>query len=223
MSTGALAFVGIFALAAVCALWNWKHRREIERRLAALGFEPCDADEPAVRQGWLAVQGGDRGHEIQVGACLRRAAGWGLLHRFRVTERATGPDHGEPRADAHFDAYLLDLREPDSVAHAAVTLYLLPPGNALARALVRKTIELCPPGQRLELTPHPGAEAILAAYGASGGKLDDVMPAAIQQRFARASAHGFLSVHLAAGKAGFAVLPSHRDVAAELAYLAEWC
>ncbi len=226
MSTGALAFIGIFALAAVCALWNLLHRRGIERRLLALGFERRDADAPALERAWQALaraHGACADHEIHVSGCLRRAAGWGLLHRFDVVERALGSGRGEPRVGAHFPAYLLDLREPDGVARAPVTLYLLPSGNRLARALIEKTIALAPPGQKLELTRHPGAESILSAYGSAAGKLDDVMPAAVQQRLARAAAHGFLSVHLAGGKAGFGVLPSHGDVAAELAYLSEWC
>lgn len=226
MSTGALAFIGIFALAAFCALWNLRHRRGVERRLLALGFERCDADAPALERAWQALaraHGAHAEHEICVGRCLRRAAGWGLLHRFDVTERTPGPERGEPSVGAHFPAYLLDLREPDGVARAPVTLYLLSSGNRLARALIEKTIELAPPGQKLELTRHPGSESILSAYGSKSGKLDDVMPAAVQQRLARAAAQGFLSVHLAAGKAGFAVNPGHRDIDAQLAYLTEWC
>jgi len=62
----------------------------------------------------------------------------------------------------------------------------------------------------------------VAAYGESSGKLDERMPAAVQEKLARAAAHGFFIVHLGGGKAGFAVLPNHRDVDRELAYLAEW-
>jgi hypothetical protein len=182
MSIGALAFVGIFALAAVCAAWNVLHRRGVEQRLRALGFEPCEADAPVLECTWRTLaQADDADHEIRVSRCLRRAAGWGLLHHFQVSERALGPEGGEPRAPALSPAYLLDLREPESVARAPVTLYLLPPGNRLARALIEKTIGLAAPGQKLELARHPGTESLLAAYGPTPGKLDDVMPAAAQQ------------------------------------------
>lgn len=226
MDTGVLALVAIFALAAACALWNALHRRGIERRLLALGFEPCPADAPQIERAWQAlarVHGAHVDHEIAISRCLRRAAGWGLIHRFEVSEKALGHETDEPRVGARFPAYLLDLRDPGSIARGPVTLYLLPAGNRLARALIEKTIELDPPGRKLELGRHPGAASILAAYGSTEGKLDDLVPAAAQERLARAAAHGFLSVHLADGKAGFEVLSSHRDVDAELAYLAEWC
>jgi hypothetical protein len=226
MSTGLFVLIGIFVMAAGFALWNARLRRGVEQRLRALGFEPCAADAPMLERAWRAFEGDPERapeREIRVGRCLRRAAGWGLLHHFQVSERVLGPELGEPSAPSLLPAYLLDLREPDAVARAPVTLYLLPPGNRLARALIEKTIGLAAPGRKLELAGHPATESILAAYGPAPGKLDDVMPAGVQQRLARAAAHGFLCVHLGGGKAGFAVLPNHRDVDAQLAYLAEWC
>lgn len=223
MSWGALAFIGIFALAAGCALWNWRVRRGAERRLIALGFEPCPADAPALERSWRDVTRASPEHEISVSGCLRRAAGWGMLHRFGVADRAPGSDPDSARVGAHYPAYLVDLREPASIARAAVTLYLLPPGNPLARRLIEKTLALSARGTKLELSGRPGSEAILSAYADSGAKLDDVMPEDVQQRIARAAAHGFLFVHVARGKAGFAASPGHRDVDAQLAYLSEWC
>jgi hypothetical protein len=220
MSTGALVFAGIFVLAALSAVWGVLHRRGLERRLRAAGFEPCDADAPALERAWHGFGGAG---EVRVSRCLRRAAGWGLLHRFEVNERPKEGPHDEPVPGARFPAYLLDVRDFDALTRGPVTLYLLPGGNALARALIEKTIALSPPGAALELTRHPGTESILCAYGERPGKLDECMSVAVQQRLARAAAAGFMRVQLAAGKAGFAVLPAHRDVDAELACLAEWC
>jgi hypothetical protein len=220
MSTGALVFVGVFVLAALAAASRVVHRRGLERRLQAAGFEACPADAPALARAWRGFGGSG---EVGVSRCLRRAAGWGLLHRFEVSEGPEQGPHDEPVPGAHFPAYLLDVRDFDAVARGPVTLYLLPGGSSLARALIEKTIALAPPGAALELARHPGTEAILCAYGDRPGKLDERMPAAAQQRLARAAAAGFMRVQLADGKAGFAVLPGHRDVDAELAYLAEWC
>lgn len=220
MSTGLLVVIGVFALAVLSAGSRVLHRRGLERRLRAAGFEPCDSDAPTLAHAWRSFGGAG---EVHVGRCLRRAAGFGLLHRFEVNEGPKERPHDEPAPGARFPAYLLDVRGFDALARGPVTLHLLPPGNALARALIERTIALSPPGVPLELARHPGTESILCAHGDGPGKLDDRMAAAVQQRLARAAAAGFMRVQLAAGKAGFAVLPGHRDVDAELAYLAEWC
>jgi hypothetical protein len=41
-------------------------------------------------------------------------------------------------------------------------------------------------------------------------------------RSSRATEHGFFIIYLADGKAGFVALPNHRDVDAQVAYLAGW-
>lgn len=225
MELGALAFVGIFALAGACAVWNWSRRRAISARVSAAGFEPCEQDAESLRSAWLALAhaGSDGETEIHVSSCHRRAAGFGLLHRFQVVERPReGATSDEARVGTRFDAYVLDLRDAETIARSPVTLYLLPEGNAIARRLIESTLALAAPGVKLELTPRPTTRAILAAYGAAAGKLDEHVTHGTQERIARAAAHGFLAVHLGAGKAGFAVLPGHRDVDRELAYLAEW-
>jgi hypothetical protein len=87
MDQGVLALVGIFALAAVFALWNFSHRRSIERRLGAQGFEPCDAEAPSLERAWRALAGSDASQELRLVHCRRRAAGSGMLHHFTVRER----------------------------------------------------------------------------------------------------------------------------------------
>jgi hypothetical protein len=123
---------------------------------------------------------------------------------------------------ASFSVYLLDLREPASVHRAPVALWLMKPGARVLRALIRRVIELDPPGAPLEVGPRPWAEAILGAYGATPGKLDEAVPAAAQEKIARVAEHGFFQVRLAGGKAAFGVLPGRRDVEREWACLAEW-
>ena len=48
------------------------------------------------------------------------------------------------------------------------------------------------------------------------------MPTAVQEKLARAPAHGFFTIHLGNGKAAFAALSNHLDVDLQVAYLAEW-
>jgi hypothetical protein len=54
MDPGLVVFVGIFALAAVFALWKFLHARSIEQRVAARGFEPCDAETTSLEATWRA-------------------------------------------------------------------------------------------------------------------------------------------------------------------------
>jgi hypothetical protein len=140
-----------------------------------------------------------------------------------VNEGREAPAGAEvPSIGSRYDAYLLDLRDPERVARAPVTLYLLPPGNVLLRRLVRATLELDPPGRPLEIGRHPWSDTILAAYAASEGKLEDLVPESVQERLSRAAEAGFFCVHLGGGRAGFAVLPGHHDVDAEWRYLSAW-
>jgi hypothetical protein len=75
---------------------------------------------------------------------------------------------------------------------------------------------------RLELGNYPWSATIVAAHGKTAGKLDDLVPQAVQEKLARAAAHGFFIIHLGNGKAAFAALENHRDVDVQLAYLEEW-
>jgi hypothetical protein len=226
VSTGVLALLGVFAFAALCAAWNWRRGAATWRRVAQLGFERCQAEEAALERAWRELaraRGPESDRFLRVSACWRRAAGWGWIHRFQVNEGCETPASADgPSVGSRYDAYLLDLREPERVARAPVTLYVLPPGNALLRRLIRATLELDPPGRALELGGHSWCDTILAAYAASEGKLDDLVPEDVQERLSRAAEAGFFCVHLGGGRAGFAVLPGHRDVDAEWHYLSAW-
>lgn len=225
MEAGIVALAAVFALGALSFVWNARLRRGATRRLAALGFEPCDSEQPALQIAWRALVGATgRPRDLRVTSCTRRAAAWGMLHHFDVSDETHANDASQDRVHVGtaYSAYLLDLRDPATVHRGPVTLYVLPPGAAVMRALIRGVIAADAPGARLETSDQPWTRSILAAYGVTPGKLDDVVPPAIQEKLARAADHGFLRIHLADGKAGFEVLPARRNVDAEWTYLSEW-
>jgi hypothetical protein len=220
---GALVFIGIFALAAICAVWVFLHGRSIERRLAAKGFEPCDEEASSLEQAWRALSVSDASQEVSLARCRRRSSGGrSRLYHFTVQTRPVenGAD-GTPNPPASYPAYLFDLRDA-GVASAAVTLYVLPPGSAVLRKLLAGVIGLGESRAKLEVGDHSWSAAIIAAYGDEPGALDRVVPAASQQKLARAADHGFFIIHLRNGKAAFATLSNHRDVDGQLTYLAGW-
>lgn len=224
MDPGVLALVGIFALATVCALWNFSHGRSIERRLAAQGFEPCDAEAQSLEGVWRALTKLDASQELRLVHCRRRAAARGMLYHFTVRERPIGEqginDTANPGASC--PAYLFDLQDSDSLSRGAVTLHVLPPGSRVLRKVLAGVIDIGESRHRLEVGTHPWSASIVAAHGNAAGGLDDVMPATVQEKLARAAAHGFFIIHLGNGKAAFAALSNHRDVDLQIAYLAEW-
>jgi hypothetical protein len=224
MEPGVLALIGIFALAAVFAWWNHRRSRAIESRLLALGFERCEGESQRLLRAWcdLALVPPDEDDEIAVGRCLRRPAGFGMLYRFQVSAGRRDSGRDEPSVPATFPAYLLDLRDPEKQVHRPTILFVLPPGPSVLQALLRRTLEISPPGRRLEMGPHPFLRSVLTAYGASEGKLDDHLPLGTQEKVARAAEHGFFEIRLGRGRAAFSVLPNHVDVDAELRHLAEW-
>jgi hypothetical protein len=223
MEPGVLALLGVFAIAAVCALWKFSHGRSIERRLAAQGFEPCDAEAPSLEGAWRNVAGCEASTELRLVHCRRRAGTRRALYHFTVRERPeqTGT-HETASPGASYPAYLLEVPNPKSVSRGAVTVHVLPPGSAIMRKLLAGVIGLSQSRPRLEIGTHPWSTSIVAAHGSAPGKLDDLVPTAVQEKLARAAANGFFIIHLADGKAAFAALSNHRDVDRQLSYLAEW-
>jgi hypothetical protein len=223
MDPGLLALLGIFGLAAICAFWGFSHRRSIERRLAAQGFEPCDAEAPSLEGAWRTLAGCDASHELRLVHCRRRAGTRRALYHFTVRERPEQTaTHETASPGASYPAYLLEVPNPTSVARGAVTLHVLPPGSAIMRKLLAGVIGLGVSRAKLEVGTYPWSASIVAAHGSTPGKLDDLVPQAVQEKIARAAAHGFFIIHLADGKAAFAALSNHRDVDRQLSYLAEW-
>jgi len=224
MEPGVLALLGIFALAAVSALWNFAYGRSIERRLAKQGFERCDAEAPSLEGAWRALTGSDASQELRLVHCRRRASGRGMLYHFTVRERPVRErSNGETAStDTSYPAYLFDVRNPDSLYRGAVTLHVLPPGSKVLRKVLAGVIDLGESRPSLEVGTYPWSASIVAAHGNTAGKLDDLVPQAVQEKLARAAAHGFFIIHLGKGKAAFAALSNHRDVDLQLAYLAEW-
>jgi hypothetical protein len=220
MDPGLLALIGIFALAAVCALWNFSLGRSVERRLASQGFEPCDPETPSLETAWRALTGLDPSQELRLVNCRRR----GALYHFTVRERPVHEPGLRETANpgASYPAYMFDVRNQDSLSRGAVTLHVLPPGSAILRRALAGLTDLSDSRPRLEVGPHPWSASIVAAHGSTPGKLDDLLPAAVQEKLARAAAHGFFITHLGNGKAAFAALSNHRDVDLQIAYLAQW-
>lgn len=224
MEPGLFAFIGIFALAAVCAAWVFLHGRSIERRLGARGFEPCDDEASSLESAWRALSASDSSQEVSVVRCRRRTAGRSTLYHFTVRTRpveSQGIDD-TPNPGASYPVYTFDLRDGNSVAKSPVTLYVLPPGSTVLRKLLAGVIGLGESRPRLGIGDHSWSASIVAAYGDSAGALDEAVPAGIQQKLARAPDHGFFIVHVGNGKAAFATLSNHRDVDSQLAYLAQW-
>ena len=218
-----VVLLGIAALAGVFALRNITHRRSaVDRRLAALGFKPCEAEAPALERAWRALTGCDASQQLQVVRCSGRIAGRGMMHHFTVREKAVrGPtDTSNPAAS--YPAYLFDLRNAGSVARGAVTLHVQPPKAKMTRKALPGAIDLNDNRPTLEIGSHPWSPSIVAAHGKTGGRLDDVVPADVQEKLVRAAAHGFCVIHLGNGKAAFATFANDRDVERQIAYLAEW-
>ena len=137
--------------------------------------------------------------------------------RSRAGRRSPTADPGSSNP-----AYLFDVRNPESLSRGAVTLHVLPPGSKVLRKLLAGLTDLGDSRPRLEVGTHAWSASIVAAHGETAGTLDDVVPAGVQEKLARAAAHGFFIMHIGKGKAAFVALPNHRDVDLQLAYLAEW-
>jgi hypothetical protein len=221
LETPLLAFAGIFGLAAVFAVWNLAQRRSIAQQLEQRGFVTCQADADAVARGWRTATGAGAPEELAIVDCRRRAAGRGYLYHFTVRERSRGNDDSDSPG-ASYPAYLLDLRDASWVGRPAVTLHVLPPGSKLLRKLVAGAARLADPRPLLPVGAHPWSESIVAAHGDVTGSLDEAMPPAMQERLAKAAAHGFFTIHVGGGKAAFASNAAHRDVDAQMAYLNSW-
>lgn len=224
METGVYAVAGVFGLAAIVAVWNLAHRQSIAQQLEDRGFHTCDADADALERGWRTATGAGAPEELKIVNCQRRPAGRGYLYHFTVRERSrrTGGDRDTDSPGASYPAYLLDLRDASWVGKPAVTLHVLPPGSKLLRKFVAGAARLADERPRLAIGAHPWSEAIVAAHGDVTGSLDEAMPAAMQERLAKAGAHGFFTIHIGGGKAAFAANPAHRDVDVQMTYLNSW-
>ena len=218
---------GIAVAGAIFATWNHWLQNGILRRLAALGFAPCEAEAPALMAAWRDLtSAAGAARRIQVARCLRRGGGRGSVCHFAVAD-VTRAEHGQGDPDrsslgSRYDAYLVELRQPDQVCAGPVWVYLSSSGSRLLRGLLQGVIGLDPPGAALDVGSAPWTKQILGAYGRAPGKLDDLVPPAVQERIARAAEHGFFLVVLGEGKAGLGVLPGQRDVDAQWRYVSEW-
>ena len=224
MSTGVWVLLGIFAIAGLFAAWNATLRRSVRRRLESLGFRACDGETSGLTQAWQAlVRSTGARRDMRLSSCLERASGSGRLHHVDVQD-LTHRDDREDRVNvgANWSAYLFDLRDARSVHASSVVLYVAQSGSGLLRTWLRRLLDIDPPGAALEVGAHPWASRFVGAYGAHPGRLDELVPPAVQERLARAADHGFFVIHHALGKAAVSVRPGRRDVDREWAYLSEW-
>jgi hypothetical protein len=226
MEPGVLAAIGICALAAFLIWLSFARTRAIDRRLVAAGFAPCDEEAHALLRALEAVAGGHlptARRSYQIGRCFKRAAGWGMLHRFGAVDRThADQDRDHAPMGGRIDVYLLDLPEPARHAHGALSVFLAPRAPRPLQALLAGLVKSDPHGAPLELPAGPHAKAFLAAFAAAPGKLDALLPRATQERLARAAELGFFAAHFGAGKLALVVLPDRPNLGPQLAYVAEW-
>jgi hypothetical protein len=224
---GLVAFVGIFALAGTLLAWSVARGRAIARRLTEAGFVACDDEAPALLRALTELAGGHPpavARVYEVGRCVKRPAGWGMLYRLAVADKTHADDGGGDRQSlgARFDVYLLDLRDPERVARGPVSVYLAPSAPGPLQRLLAGLVKSDPIGVPLELAGSPHAKAFLAAFSDRPGKLDERLPAQTQERLARVVDQGFFSAHFGAGKLALFVQHDRADLDRQLAYLAEW-
>ncbi|HSD26221.1 MAG TPA: hypothetical protein VLL75_02905 [Vicinamibacteria bacterium] len=227
MDPGIVALGAIFALAGALLAWSVARGRAIARRLLEAGFVACDDDAPVLLRALSELAGGHPPavrRVYEVGRCFKRAAGWGMLYRFGVTDKThadTDGIHESAPTGGRVDVYLLDLRDPERVARGPVSVYLAPSAPGPLQRLLAGLVKSDPHGVPLELDgPHAGA--FLAAFSDRPGKLGDLLPAETQQRLAKGVDQGFHAAHFGAGKLALEVQHDRPDVDRQLAYLAEW-
>ena len=219
--------VMLLGISAVATIFGFRHftrrRSAVERRLAALGFKRCDSDGPALERAWRTVTRCNPSRELHVADCRGRIAGLGMMHHFTVLEQPQRLPDGEPgRPGRAYPAYLLDLRNAASLCRGALTLHVAPPTAKITGKAAAGGIDFDDARPSLDVGTHPWSASIVAAHSEKGGRLDDLMPTAIQEKLVQAAAHGFCTIHVGNGKAAFATRSNHEDVEEQMAYLAEW-
>jgi hypothetical protein len=222
---GWLAFGAIWVVAAVLLWLSFARRRAVAARLRAAGFAPCDEEAPVLARILAEVAGGHPPaprRSYEVGRCFKRPAGWGVLYHCGVEDRTNFRERDEGSVPARFDVFLLDLPDAERVARAPLSVVLAPGSSRVMNAILEKLVRLDPRGVPLELPSGPRAGVVLAAFSDAPGKLDERLPAATQERLARAVAAGFFAAHFGAGKLALEGAPDWRDTDRQLAYVSEW-
>jgi hypothetical protein len=221
---GMLALAAIFVAAAVLLWRSFARTRATAARLLAAGFAPCDEEAPLVARMLAEVAAGHAPappRRYEVGRCFKRPAGWGILYHSGVVDR-TNVRERDDALGGRFDLFLLDLPDAERAARAPLSVFLAPGASRALNGLLERLVKLDPHGVPLELPSGPRAGVFLAAYSDAPGKLDERLPAATQERLARAAAAGFYAAHFGAGKLALQGFPDWRDTGRQLAYVAEW-
>ena len=226
METGALVLGGIFAGAIALMVLNARHRGAVERRLLAQGFERCDEQLPVLRQALLDVAGGlgpAPRRDYRIGRCFRKAAGWGMVYRFAVSDETHADQPDGRGVGASFDAYLLDLPDAERLSAAPACVYFAPGNSRAFRMLIEKLVKLSPMGAPLEIrTDTPWTRSFVAAFGENPGKLDDSVPPGTQERLSQAAGAGFFAAHFGRGRLALFALPGRKDVETHWNFVAGW-
>jgi hypothetical protein len=226
LSTGAVALGSIFAVAGLLLAWQAVRRASIRRRLLESGFEACDGEAAPLGAELSRIAPGfppGPRRSYQVGRCFKRAGGRGPLYRLEVTDVTNvGDRHRTNATGARFDFYVFDLPDPERTARAPLSVFLAPPAPGPLQALLAQLVKIDPHGTALEIGDPAHARRFLAAFADRPGTLDERLPAATQERLARAMEAGFFVAHFGAGKLALAAFPERPDVDRQLAYLAEW-
>lgn len=226
MNPGIVALGAVFSFAALLMAWQLARGRGIRRRLLESGFVACDDEAPRILEELHRMAPGfppAPRREYEIGRCLKRAAGRGVLYRCALVDRTNVDRPRDNAMGARFDLYLLDLPDPERVARGPVSVFLAPSGPAPLRALLAGLVKLDPHGFSLELPGDPQHAAIfLAAFSDRAGRLDERLPATTRERLMRAAGVGCLVAHFAAGKLALLLLPDRVDVDRQLAYVSEW-
>lgn len=228
MDVGMLAFAAIFGAAALLLGWSFARSRAVAKRLLAAGFVACDDEAPLLLRMLGEVAGGHppaARRAYRVGRCFKRPGGWGMLYRLGVVDETnvdTGADSETQNLGGRFDVYLLDLPDPERIHRGPVSVYLAPSAPGVLQRLLAALVKSDPIGVPLELGETPAARAFLAAFADRPGKLDERLPAATQERLAKAVDQGWFAAHFGAGKLALVVQPDRPDLDRQLAYVAEW-
>jgi hypothetical protein len=146
-----------------------------------------------------------------------------MAYRFTVVDR-TNADAGlyGNTTGARFDAYLIDLPNGRAASSAPVSLLLSPAGPSLLRTLVAKVASADPYGVPLVLPNGARPTAIVAAWGETGARLEEIVPAETQDRLNRGAALGVFIAHLGGERAAFGLNPHPGMLERQWSWIVEW-
>lgn len=224
MDAGIGILLGIVTLVAGCAIWIRRSNGRARARLLGLGFEPCEAEAPALERVLADTVGGRGGAEqrrFQLGHCLRKPGGWGFAYHVSALDLTYTQAGPRSSIGGHIEAFIVDLPDPERAARGPVSLFLGPASSKILRKALALVLAGDPFGVPLELPSEPDAPWI-AAFGATPGKLSDLLSRDARERLGRGAELGFFAAHLADGKAVFVTPPGGGDPVTRWMWVEGW-